>query len=190
MLSNSKFIQNYCLKNGLFAFLIEFKDLENDKLLEKYTYILSCFLSGDNKEPKITFLKNFQGLQLLKHLLEKKGARKTHLRVLLIVGELLKYEENTELQEIRQLVWGDFLATGLREDIYQVLDFSEDTGIKQDLREAVYRLVPLIEGTQNAEEVIFKLRKQVEDSEILTKERELALLEDCLERVKEVKEIE
>jgi hypothetical protein len=95
MLQNDKYVQEAAIEVGLFKqVLISLNETDDPELVDKYLYLLTGLLYGDNEKARMLFLSDYDGLKLLGGLLFKTdGNHKNFKRVLCIIKELSRKED-------------------------------------------------------------------------------------------------
>jgi len=169
MLQNHKFAQEAALSFNIFNIVNIIENESDVDVISKMLYILCGLLYGDFTEPRKRFISEYNGLEVLKKLIQRKYTSYLR-RVISIFVELTKHEEVEDDHVIRNTTL-EFLKFSKNYFIFIDLLFGSyrEEGLYEDIRSNIYNLLKNIYclfEKKDINNIIEKSLKMLSDSKI------------------------
>jgi hypothetical protein len=198
MAQNDGYIQKAAMSEGIFKFLQELNDTQDQELINMYIYLLTGILFGDECEVRKYFIEKLDGIILLFNLLIKQEKiYKNEKRLLNIFNDLTKINDSNAkegMEEVRQLAIKKMKEINMEKKFLNlILDFKYDNKKNIDIIHIIFDdIINILELYENDISQIFdrikSMNKEIMESKELNdeeKKEEKMFLIQVIKRIKE-----
>ena len=198
MTQNDGFIQKAAMNEGIFKFLEELNETNDQDLINMYIYLLTGILYGDECEVRKYFIEKLDGIILLFNLLIKQEKNyKNEKRLLNIFNDLTKINDNNakkEMEENRQMALKKMKEIKMENKFLNLMsEFKYDNKKNIDIIHVIFDdIINILELYENNNSQIFdrikEMNKEIMESKELNdeeKKEEKMFLIHVIKRIKE-----
>jgi hypothetical protein len=198
MTQNDGYIQKAAMSEGIFKFLQELNDTQDQELINMYIYLLTGILFGDECEVRKYFIEKLDGIILLFNLLIKQEKiYKNEKRLLNIFNDLTKINDSNAkegMEEVRQLAIKKMKEINMEKKFLNlILEFKYDNKKNIDIIHIIFDdIINILELYENDISQIFdrikSMNKEIMESKELNdeeKKEEKMFLIQVIKRIKE-----
>ena len=152
MMQNDIEVQKHALENGILEVVNFLKeDTVEKELIQKIIYLLSGLIYGECEESRLSFVKDFDGFEILKNVYQKYEI----FRILRIFQDLTKPEDNVKLHKTSMIMKENFVKKNLDSFILEILekDFNNFHNTDDDdIKSTIYNILINISSMWNEDQ--------------------------------------